>query len=262
MKYLKDVCSSEVPYKLFSLAVKCPEFFKSGPILFPHRIQSIVDWNEDEDPKRSKNQDRFLEQLESTAVSTPWYFGFNDLMSQKTGFSGLEANFSAIKSAFWYQTLDNLKKDSLLLYDMFLGTCKRYGHTFLSKRTVDNFSKYSYWNNYKKIPNLDAIQKARDFLVNTNIFTLAKGKIFRFGGKTEEVIHLTRFWKAEENVVKSLDQIMKAGRNVQYQVDLTDERFSKIKKDVEQMKAAKSILENHITIVSARGGDRENSSSQ
>ncbi len=254
MKHLIDVCSNEVPYKLLSLAVKCPEFFKSGPIIFPNRIQSIVDWIEDEDPKRSKNQNNFLEQLESTAVSAPWYFGFNDLMFQKTGFSGLEANFTDIKCAFWFQGLDKLKKDALLIYDIFRAKCKTHGHTFLSKFHVNSFSEYSHWNGYKKIPNRDGIQNAICFLVNKEIFTLARGKIFKFGGKIEEVIHLTRYWKAEENVVRSLEEIMKAGKNVQYKVDLKDERFSKIQMDADQMKAAKSILENHITIVSGRGG--------
>ena len=180
VKYLNKVCSQEVPYKLLSLAVKCPEFFKSGPIIYPHRIQSIVDWNEDVDPKRSKNQDKLLEQLESTAVGDPWKFGFNDLMFQKTGFSGLEAKYSAIKSAFWFQNLDKLKRDALLLYDMFRFTCQNNGHTFLSHRLVYTFSENSHWKYYKKrgnkddgIPDDGAIRQAKYFLIHHEIFTLA-----------------------------------------------------------------------------------------
>ena len=66
-----------------------------------------MEYDEDDSARRAK-QAAFLRALEDIALEAPWKFGYSDIMYKETKFSGLEAQYSAIKTVFWFDDLDIL----------------------------------------------------------------------------------------------------------------------------------------------------------
>ena len=246
---LRHVSNTQLPGKIFSLAIQQPVFFKSAPVLYPKKLGSIVDWDENEDANRRHKQEAFLRTLEQIATEEPWKFGFSDIMYNETKFSGLEAQYSAIKSVWWFDNLSDLQKAALLTYDMFKHTCRDKGHTYLKHDDIKtNFKFYTSRvnNNEDEQPNQSTTTSAIEFLIEHEIVRRqVKDAVERF--------HLMRYWKAEESICNSLEEIMTADA-IAHKVDLQDERFSRIQSDKAQMTAARCILEKPVTLVSGRGG--------
>lgn len=244
---LRCLSHTQLPGLVLSLAINQKTFFRTAPILYPKKLASIVSWDEEEDPGRKHKQEAFLKTLEEIATQCPWKFGFNDLMYKETKFSGLEAPLKNILSVFWYEDLSEVQKFSLLTYDMFKSTCANKGHTYLKHDDLP-----SDWNYYQppspeiKKPNMTQRNSAIEFLIEHEILK-------REVKNAAERFHMMRYWKAEDSICESLEEILEKD-DIDHKVDLNHERFERIQKDSQQMLAAKSICKNKVTLVSGRGG--------
>ena len=244
---LRCLSHTQLPGLVLSLATNQKTFFRTAPILYPKKLASIVSWDEEEDPSRKHKQEAFLKSLEAIATQDPWKFGFSDLMYKETKFSGLEAPLKNILSVFWYEDLSEVQKFSLLTYDMFKSTCASKGHTYLKHDDLP-----SDWNYYQ--PPSPEIKKPNTTQRNSAIEFLLEHEILRREVKNAaERFHLMRYWKAEDSVCQSLEEILEKD-DIDHNVDLNHVRFERIQKDSQQMLAAKSICNNKVTLVSGRGG--------
>ena len=244
---LRCLSQTQLPGLVLSLAINQKTFFRTAPILYPKKLASIVSWDEEEDPGRKHKQEAFLRKLEEIATQDPWKFGFSDLMYKETKFSGLEATLKNILSVFWYEDLSEVQKIALLTYDMFKSTCGNKGHTYLKYDDLPrDWEYYQPPSSDIRKPNLDQRTSAIEFLIEHEIVKReVKSAIERF--------HLMRYWKAEDSICESLEEILEKD-DIDHNVDLNHERFERIQKDSQQMLAAKSICKNKVTLVSGRGG--------
>ena len=234
---------SNLSSQVYSLAINQNTFFRCAPILYPKKLVAMVDWDYTKTP-RSKHV-AFLRSLEDTAVDSPWRFGFSDLMYKATKVSGLEAQYKAIKSVWWFDDLSDIEKAALLTYDMFKSTCRNQGHTYLKYNDIS--THFKFYN----VPDEDGSLvkhkiSAIEFLIEHEI-------VKREVKNAEERFHLMRFWKAEESICESVQEIMMSG-DMHLDVDLQHERFSRLHSDRAQMAAARCILEKPVTLISGRGG--------
>ena len=242
---LRSIVYSGLSGKVFSLAQQQPTFFRSAPILYPKKLVSIVDYDEDDNARRVK-QAAFLKTLEDIALEAPWKFGYSDIMYKETKFSGLEAQYSAIKTVFWFDDLTDIEKTALLTYDVFKYACRKDGHTYLLQHQIPNHFKFYPSADDVTVPGVTEQYSAIEFLIDHEI-------VVRQVKDSQERFHLMRYWKAEESICESLEHVINVGDLV-LKVDLEDERFSRIQGDTAQMAAARCILQKPITLVSGRGG--------
>ena len=231
--------------RVFSLAVDQPTFFKSAPMLYPRKLLALVG-DEEVDAKQRTRQEALLRTLEDIAVESPWMFGFSDVMYNKTKFSGLEAPYSAIKSSAWYPDLSQLHQAALYTYDLFKATCRQVGHTFLLQDGIKNHIKYYEGRAEPGEKHCHDYMSALEFLIENQV-------VRRQVKAPHERFHLMRYWKAEESICESLKTVLTEEEMV-LEVDLTEDRFARIKADPQQMAAARSILSKPIVIISGRGG--------
>ena len=172
-------------------------------------------------------------------------------MYKETKFSGLEAQYSAIKTVFWFDDLSDVEKTALLTYDMFKYACRKDGHTYLLHHQIPTHFKFYPSADDVTVPGVTEQYSAIEFLIEHEI-------VVRQVKDSQERFHLMRYWKAEESICESLEHVMNVGDLV-LKVDLEDERFSRIQGDRAQMAAARCILQKPITLVSGRGGTGNNS---
>jgi len=237
---------------VLSLAVQRPTFFKASMIVYPKKIMSMLP-DETDDPKTAEKKEALLDVLEKTTIETPWALGFSDVMFKATQFSGLEAPYSAISKTWFFPLLSNLHKNSLQIYDVFKTTCKEMGHTFL--KANDLLMHLSFHNrNKKRIKSTatsikmtdDGSYKAVDFLTEHEVLRRqVKG--------SEERFHLMRYWRAEEEICRNFATIL-LSPPWDLGVDVSQEEFARLHDDEDQMMAANSIVKQHITMISGRGG--------
>merc|ERR1719233_811257 len=250
---IRQMIFHSVAGQVFSLATNQPTFFRAAPILFPKKIMSIMVFPEDGDAEIRKKQ-RLLDILEDVSKEAPWKFGFGDIMYKETRYSGLEAPLFAVKNAWFYSSFSDLHKTALQTYDLFKQTCKSRGHTFLLQH--DLATHFHYYtrdiNNRARegeettVPSTGMLNSSTEFLIENDILKReVKGAEVRF--------HLMRYWKAEESICESLESVLLAPAWI-LDVDLTDSRFERLQGDAAQMTAARSIINNAVTIISGRGG--------
>ena len=227
IKYMMEMC---VAGRVFLAAINAPVFFKISTVLFPKQINYII-------PNKET-----LRILDSIAKYSPWEFGFYHQIQQKVMMMGLEAPLTVIISTF--PSLPEKNKNSLYLYDVYKKTCKKSGHTYLLQDDLLGYFNYYYG---KQNPlGWGKLNEANEELIrNKTIRREMKG--------TEERFYLMKYWKAEESVCKSLESLL-LSPSWSLNIDLSDSRFERIQTDADQMKAAKCILNNAVTVISGRGG--------
>ena len=227
LKNIAKMMKETVAGQVFLAAINQTEFFKVAPILFPREINDII------------SNKKVLPILNKIAMQQPWQFGFQ----HQTRCTGLEASLTSMMST--YPSLLDVQKTALHMYDVYKQTCKKGGHTYLLH---DDLLRYfnSYYGNQNDVLSWGKLNEANEFLITNGI-------VWREVKGTEERFYLMRYWKAEESVCKSLEYLL-LSPNWSLNVDLRDSRFDRIRQDVDQLTAAKSILKNAVTVISGRGG--------
>ena len=248
---LRQLMAATTAGQVFLLATKQPTFFRAAPILFPKKIMALMVFPGDEETDRRKKQ-KLLEIMEDVAKDAPWKFGFSEVMYKETHYS-LEAPLYAMRSTWFYRDLSPLHKTALVTYDVFKTTCRSKGHTYLVHRDMPTHFGYYHRDRGRDgeeeeaVPGERALYGAIEFLIEQEILR-------REVRGTEERFHLNRYWKAEEGIVKCLEELLE-GPAWRLEVNLEDkERFERIQGDGAQMAAAKSIISQPVTLISGRGG--------
>ena len=184
---LKSYLDAGLPGKVLSLALHQPTFFRSAPILYPKKLLGIVNWDYEQNNLNMRKHQAFLQSLEDVAVDDPWKFGFGDLMYKETKFSGLESQFSAIQSIWWYEDLTPVQQMALLTYDMIKAVCRKDGHTYLKETNIP--TQFQYYlkgiGQEDKMPNESQRTSAMEFLIEHEI-------VRRQVKNAEERFHLMR----------------------------------------------------------------------
>ncbi|XP_040577863.1 DNA helicase B isoform X2 [Lepeophtheirus salmonis] len=221
--------------KILLLAQDKPNLFVYGALLFRNKFLSLLSKNDNEDedsPADVSSQEKLLSDLEYIFSQSYWSLGFNDVLYKCTGRSGLEVRLKSLKMTNFYDKLEPIHQHALEIYDGFKSKCYQDGHTYLTRRNLELFSKG--FNN-----DLDDILK---FLKKHNVISI---------DETLQIYQLSRFKQAEMKIIAIFKSLL---LKPYWTIDFNEKQFKDLTPDKEQRKATKMIAHNPITVISGRGG--------
>ncbi|XP_062913854.1 DNA helicase B isoform X1 [Mobula hypostoma] len=226
--------------------LKFQSLMKYLPQLLPRSFLHILDM--------SNNALENLEQMIRTEV---WKLGFRSILSKEFNLIGCEARLSAFEEADLLQTIPEIQKHALIIYDKLKETCWSNGHTYvrideLTGLRPTEISIESEWDslNFLKESKIIVIEKKRVYL--EHLYNYEKEIAMCIKDLVDKPP-----WHISLNVEEVLrsaftpPQMECFSKGKEFESTEDSER---VNLDPDQIRAANMMCENPVTVVSGKGG--------
>ncbi|XP_053575200.1 DNA helicase B [Bombina bombina] len=277
------------PGPLVMKALEFPLVYEFLPKLLPRRVRSLLQTRgmEEKDSQectKSNPLDR-IPLIENMLRSDPWKIGFGKFVYKEVGLLCCEANWTNfLQCECLLEKIPNLQKNALIIYNTLKKRCLELGDTYAEQDAL--CSAVSYDMPYNE--GWDALKFLRDNeIVMFEGQRVALASLYRYENNIAKYIHklvTRRAWTLDIDVREALEgTLSSAETEVNEKTDVSnhsqletvpDEKTSadQIKMlhisssptptkdsksaifDPDQLKAAKMICSNPVTVISGKGG--------
>ena len=134
------------------------------------------------------------------------------LAKRDCGIKGCEATLKASMESGIFDTLEQVHKDALVIYDGLKMLCRRFGHTFLLDR------RFRRSKHFQEFPVKDW-NKAYKFMEENEI-------IIREEKHEHSRIYLYKFWYAEDSIARNMKVLFEKHQCNPWKFDIDFERYA------------------------------------
>ncbi|KAJ8025968.1 DNA helicase B [Holothuria leucospilota] len=189
--------------------------------------------------------------LNEALEENPWEFAFSRVLYKKYNLSGCEAKLTDLEKSGVFDRLDDVKKDSIIVYDKLKNYCWRYGHTYMKCPGKKKFSNLAQHHCKDR-------SQTQMFLCSDRI-RAAKCEprsVHSFMPR----LFLWKYWKAEKDIALYLRKILAHGCDGSendtetglYLPPLENDEWEEL--DENQRMAVNYIRTKPLTVLSGMGG--------
>jgi len=170
-----------------------PELTKVAHCLFPRHARTLF----------SSSSLEVLQDIQQALQSEPWIFGYQAVLQERFGISGLEVKLPAFINCNLLETMPVVQRDALYIYNALCKLIHKYGHTYVPLWQL----KFGKWYTVPFTPRAYHVTKWQESLTYLSKINAAKTAGNAYGDGCP--VFLPNIRGYEQTIVRSICKIMK-----------------------------------------------------